>query len=217
MEKLTKARIEEMANEIADKLRELGISDTIIYYNNKRMFVDYGGKNKIEENIDPHDYFEYASYNHILSMSFEGQLYDLFYEYCEVPWLSEIFSKYGVYSELGNLWNLTTYPDVEGLEVEYTKYERPKPTTYIYNFPNYDDKRIQYLIYVYNESIRRNPSHLGSCVIGDGIRFKLDGKPYFFSTNWNQSEAPTEVIADCKAYLNIIGATEIYYDCGRLD
>ncbi len=218
MKKLTKTRIEEMANEIVAELRKRNICDTIVYFNDKRILVDYGGETRTETDIDPHDYFEWAAYNHILSMSFEGQLYWEFERNFEVPWLAKIFDKYGVYSELGDSWNLSVFPINDDMEIEFTVYEKPKPEIYISKTKQHEDLRIQFLCDIYRINLNANIAKCGgSCVIGDGIKFILDGNKYFFSTNYNQSEAPKEVINVCKKYLEIIGATEIYYDCGRLD
>lgn len=218
--KLTKKDIEKMANEIADMCHKNGFGDTIIYFNNKRMFVDYyGHKHKeIEENIDPHDYFKYTAYHHILSMSFEGGLYDYIDRDFDAPLLTEILKKYELYWELGESWNLTVYPSNDDMEIEYTVYEKPEETRYVRRWEEQTDVRLKGLVNTYNLSIAaHNETGRGSCIIGDGIKFKLDGHPYFFSTNYNQSDVSSAVITDCKLYLVAIGATEIYYDCGRLD
>ena len=79
MKKLTKAHIEQFAQEIMEYLikHELDM-DVSIYYNNKRMsrkrdWRDPDAKPKlvIESDISPFDYFEYANEKHILSISFE--------------------------------------------------------------------------------------------------------------------------------------------------
>lgn len=84
MKTLTKANIEIMAKEIMEFLEENNARDSVsIYYNNKvvRSKVQYDVMGeyytwKEEAGVDPHYYFEYAAYDHILSMSFEGTLYD---------------------------------------------------------------------------------------------------------------------------------------------
>ena len=111
-----------LAKEIIDWLlkKEL-FDDTFIYVNGKR-YGTYDGEGHynygtnswdnvyVEDDKDPKNYFEYAG--KILSMSFEGPLYDLLNYGFE--WnshaedeLREIFHKYGYYFELGNAWNLT--------------------------------------------------------------------------------------------------------------
>ena len=84
MKTLTKANIEQLANEIMQFLDKHEMQDAVcIYFNNKRIRSksNWDGENLTyqwieESNIDPHNYFEYAAYDHILSMSFEGSLYD---------------------------------------------------------------------------------------------------------------------------------------------
>lgn len=85
MQKLTKANIAQLAQEIITFLDANGMQDTVcIYFNNIRMRSECNWRErpitftwKQDDNIDPHDYFEYAAYDHIISMSFEGNLYEL--------------------------------------------------------------------------------------------------------------------------------------------
>ena len=64
---------------------------------------------------EPTKYFEYVAKNHILSMSFEGELNHVLNAYVQ-GWskleseFQAIFEKHGVYYEMGNSWNLTCYP-----------------------------------------------------------------------------------------------------------
>lgn len=95
--------------------------DTFIYVNGKRYgtydgegHYNYGtnswDKVYVEDDKDPRKYFEYAG--KILSMSFEGPLYDILNYSFELGGNLEeefykIFEKHGYYFELGNSWNLT--------------------------------------------------------------------------------------------------------------
>lgn len=94
--------------------------DVYIYYNGKRMGTSgkdkngktvyrYGGTPFIEDNMDPRNYFEYVREPNILSMSFEGTLFDILNNH-DMFALQDLFSKYGLYYELGNAWNLSAYP-----------------------------------------------------------------------------------------------------------
>lgn len=94
--------------------------DVYIYYNGKRMGTSgkdktgktvyrYGGTPFIEDNIDPRNYFAYVREPNILSMSFEGALYDILNNH-DMFALQDLFSKYGLYYESGNAWNLSAYP-----------------------------------------------------------------------------------------------------------
>lgn len=94
--------------------------DVCIYYNGKRMSTSgkdktgktvycYGGTPFIEDDMDPRDYFEYVREPNILSMSFEGTLYDILNTH-DMFALQDLFSKYGLYYECGNAWNLSAYP-----------------------------------------------------------------------------------------------------------
>ena len=104
-------KIEELANKIRDLLIEEELwCDTRIYFNGKCYEAGSDGETRVIEKIDPHDYFEYAG--DILSMSFEGPLYDEFN--CSRDWefegkFSDLLRECGYYYELGNAWNLTLY------------------------------------------------------------------------------------------------------------
>lgn len=124
---LKESEIEKMANEIRDYLISKGLwIDARIYFNGKAYATDdrkgFFAYNDPEhlivlEDEDPRDYFNYVNEDHILSMSFEGPLYEhlnyvgLSFEYDDKvnEELRYIFAKYGCYFELGNHWNLTAY------------------------------------------------------------------------------------------------------------
>lgn len=116
---------EEKTERLAQEIYKLLIEyrawvDTCIYYNGKRMSTcrrtengwefRYNGEPFYDE-AEPRDFFEYAG--PILSMSFEGPLYDAInygtMESLKVR-LQELFERFGVYYELGNSWNFSVYP-----------------------------------------------------------------------------------------------------------
>ena len=227
MKKLTKALIEQMAKEIMDFLVANELSyDVCIYYNNKKMKNDYQWNgDKFVNNVvvldgyNPHDYFDYAAHDHILSMSFEGALYDsMNYSGHKVDKLEAIFSKYGVYYELGNAWNLTVYPINDDMEVEYTLYDKPKEKIELY-------RSSQDIPYELREIMDKwhwwsmLEGDKGSCVIGAGFNFEWNGDEYFMcaqspyqgSLSWEAN------IDKVRALLENIGATNIKYNWGVMD
>ena len=114
-------RAEALANDIYTWCLEHDCwQDVYIYYNGKRMGTSgkdktgktvyrYGGTPFIEDNIDPRNYFVYVREPNILRMSFEGALYDILNNH-DMFALQDLFSKYGLYYESGNAWNLSAYP-----------------------------------------------------------------------------------------------------------
>lgn len=115
-------KVEALANDIQKFLLNWDAwMDVCIYYNGKRMDTGrdgvyrYNGEPFIRVNEDPRDYFEYVANPHILSMSFEGMVYELLNGYrggysdkfCDE--FVGLLAKYGVYFEQGNTWNLTCY------------------------------------------------------------------------------------------------------------
>ena len=120
MNPLNEKKREEMATEIFEWLveHELWV-DVCIYFNGKRWGTHnietgefyYNQRKYYEAEADPRDYFEYVREpENILSMSFEGPLYEILNGYGGHHLAEEfvkIFEKYGLYIELGNSWNLT--------------------------------------------------------------------------------------------------------------
>lgn len=116
--------IEQLAKEIHSFLvsHEMWV-DVYIYFNGKCWGTSnsnntefcYNQNKYFEYEADPKDYFEYVREpKNILSMSFEGALYDVLNGYVS-GWVKlenefrKIFEKYGLYFELGNAWNLTCF------------------------------------------------------------------------------------------------------------
>lgn len=229
--KLNKNKIEELANEIIAFLKKHGLQDSVcIYYNNKRWRIksEYLGDGKfseeeiIEDNMNPFDYFEYANEKHILSMSFEGGLYDVLnytFGKREEQFLA-IFEKYDLCYELGNSWNLTVYPENGNYEdIEYTPYEtEPDPIMIYWHTTENIPEELIAIKAKWNE-LSATTQHLGgSCVIGDGFEFRYQGIRYKMSTPPYQGSLIYEHwIDDIKKELKTIGATEVYYDYGRMD
>lgn len=114
---------EQLATEIFNWLveHELWV-DIQIYFNGKCWSTSnqdhtefcYNENKYFEYEAEPKDYFEYVREPNILSMSFEGSLYDVL-NGCVSGWVKledefrKIFEKHGLYFELGNAWNLTCF------------------------------------------------------------------------------------------------------------
>ena len=229
MKTLTKTNIEELANEIISFLnKEKLASDVSIYFNNKVMRdrgtwddnYNYIPKWETTEDVDPHNYFEYAAYDHILSMSFEGPLYEVLHYTGgrNVEKFDAIFEKWGLYYELGNAWNLSAYLIDDDIEVEYTRYARPKQTIRLYYGNFLTPSELAEIMETWYE-LSKEVGNKGSCVLGAGFAFEWNGDAYFMpacspyqgSISW---EKPKDKI---HKMLEDIGATEIYYRWGNMD
>ena len=229
MKQLTKSQIEKLALDIMLFLDAHHMQDGVcLYFNNKRIRSkgNWDGEDLTYEwvedpNMDPHDYFEFAAYEHILSMSFEGSLYDcLNYSFGQrEEQFRAIFDRYDLYFELGNAWNLTVYTSDDDMEVEYTYYNRPQPVTdlYYHSRANYP-KEIATIMEVWYK-LATNHGDEGSCVIGAGFEFTHNDKKYFMCacSSWQGSiswEADKDTI---HSLLEGIGATNIRYNWGNMD
>ena len=232
MKKITKKDIENLAGEIVAFLKAYDIADGVsIYYNGDviRSKTEYKNNGEYSyswvktENVDPHKYFEYAAYDHILSMSFEGGLYDVlnYSGGSMMDKFEKIFERYGLYYELGNAWNLSCYTISGDTEVEYTYYEKPKETIRLYSQPYGDfsnPSELQKIMDIWYDLSKKEGDN-GSCVLGAGFKFEWNGDSYFMPAQspWQGScswEAHKDVV---HKMLEDIGATEIYYNWGRMD
>lgn len=110
-------RVDALANDVIDFLanNELWL-DVVLYYNGRRVRLTHDAAGavvrKVEEDVDPRDYFEYVSVPHIMSMSFEGGLYEVLNGYYGAQLEDAFYNllrKHGCYAELGNAWNLSCY------------------------------------------------------------------------------------------------------------
>ena len=123
MAKMTAKKVENLAKDIHTWLvnHEMWI-DVHIYFNGKCWSTNnkdhtefcYNENRYFEYEADPKNYFEYVREPNILSMSFEGILYEVLNGYTHGWTKTEaefraIFEKYGLYFELGNAWNLTCF------------------------------------------------------------------------------------------------------------
>jgi len=103
----------EIARKIVSWMRRNGLlTDTCIYFNNKRWLFDSNGNKTTEVDIDVEDYLEYGNKDTIC-MSFEGGLYNVLnygYDSKRLDKLEQEFSailkSYGHYYEMGHAWNL---------------------------------------------------------------------------------------------------------------
>lgn len=125
---MTNTNYEQMAKDIYDWcMAHEAWQDVIIYFNGKAWsshneWEGESGK-KIGERLyeynekNPCNYFQYGNPD-TLSMSFEGELYNILNNYWEfefmVDWFEDfqtIFDKYDSYYEQGHAWNLSVYPN----------------------------------------------------------------------------------------------------------
>ena len=229
MKKITKSDIETLANKIIAFLETHNIAgDVSIYFNNKvlrsKMVVDGTDKYKYvwneESDVDPHTYFDYAAYDHILSMSFEGALYDVLNYRGGIleEQFEDIFEQYGLYTERGNSWNLSAYLINDDTEVEYTYYNRPKKTIHLYRGNYSTPSELEKIMDIWYD-LSKKEGDKGSCVLGAGFNFEWQGEKYFMTAQspWQGSlswEAHKDVI---QKMLENVGATNIRYDWGRMD
>ena len=226
--RITYRDIENLAKQIKTYLSKKDIaSDVCIYYNNCRECSDFNmatGKYvwHKEMNINPHDYFAYAAYDHILSMSFEGPFYDVIngIDYTsKLTGFQKILDNFGLYYELGNYWNLTVFPKRRTTKIDYTRYGKEKEPTYLYmhNISNIAAPLSNIMRKWYNMS--KEYGEGGTCVLGAGFSFTYNDEkfmmcacsPYQGSLSWESGIEPV------RKMLEEAGATEICYNWGVMD
>lgn len=151
----TNNKIYKMAQELgkflADEELTLGVS---IYILGKRFHIKDDGTLEYDIDADPKDYFNYARTPNILSMSFEGKLYDVL-NYEDFNFLDSFFSKYGLFFELGNAWNGSVYTIDDKDDYEWDKiiYNQDDTITEDLDDIDGDDKKMGRNNSIKNESI----------------------------------------------------------------
>ena len=228
---LSNRKISWLAHKIIKVLEDKCLAnDMSVYFNNKviRVSLKFDKEwNPIWKechyyNIDPHNYFEYAAYDHIISISTEGGLYDrLNYDTGEFPEeLEKLFSDHGIYWELGNAWNLSFFPIGDDSHIAYTRYHKPKEPIYIWYTMPEEDCPVELMsimnLWYYLSS---KTGDKGGCVIGAYMSFDLEDETYHMSpcSPWQGEGSWTPHINIIKSQLEAIGATNICWNCGRLD
>lgn len=224
---VTKEMIDNLAKRLVNGLAKREYANVSVYYNNKRTRIDgkwsrnddgeYVMTTEIitEENINPHDYFECA-YNHILSMAFEGELYDYCYDNLTFPkWMESIFKQYNLMYEFADSWNVSFYPNEDGWEYEFTIYEEPERETTLYRWECYPEYPWFTGLVDACDKAYETYGVNGSIICGSGFHFKVDSKPFFYNTGYDQSDLVN--VDGIREYLESINATDIVYDWGRMD
>lgn len=229
---LSKRKISWLAHKIIKVLEDEGLaSDMSVYFNNKVIRVSLKfdkewnpiWKEHHYRNVDPHDYFEFAAYNHIISISTEGGLYDsLNYDRGEFPEeLEKLFRDHGIYWEHGNAWNLSFFPSVDDDSyIAYTRYHKPKKPIYIwYTMPEEEcPVELMKIMNIWYD-LSRTTGDRGCCVIGAKMMFEYNGEIYHMApaSPWQGEGSWTPHVEHIKSKLNEIGATNIQWNYGMLD
>lgn len=218
--KLTKNKICKLGQRILLLLDTFDAAKyTEVYCNNDQLTIT-GGIVFTKRDINPHEIFNYAAYDHILSMTFRGRFYEeMNYKEGRLKKkFDELISSYDLYYELGNSWNLTLYPLYPEDEIEYTYYKKPKEKIRI----SYYSQNVPYMLRnIMNVWYKKASEYgdKGSCVLGAGFSFDYNGDEYFmnecspFQGNLSWESSKDEI----QGMLETVGCTDIKYDWGVMD
>lgn len=228
--KLTQENIKELAYRIYLWLEEHDMSDALcIYYGTERIST-YEGKAIIETEyngkpIYAKDFCGYAPYDNIITISSEGLLYDYYDMYYDMPKeLETLWEQQGLYCEANEPWNWSLAVNDEDLEIEYPKRApKPEPPMYIFKgcrerlgkeYPKELDT-VMDLWYDLGQLVGDE----GSCVIGQNMSFIYKGVNYEMCpiTGFQGEYAHVKWVDVIKKLLETMGATDINWNCGRLD
>mgnify|MGYP003295347944 CR=1 FL=1 len=229
VKKITKEDIKKLARQIIETLKENYLADALsVYFNNSVIRVKAVYKDDsitwmetTEDGVDPHDYFEYAAYEHILSISTEGGLYDrLNYGCGEFPKnLETMFKEMGIYYERENARNLSFFPIYDNMEIEYTKYSLPKKPINLY-FHSRDEYPAELKAIMEDWFMKSYiTGDAGGCVVGAYMAFSYNGELYHMSvcSPWQGELSWTPHVDHVKEQLEAIGCTNIWFNAGMLD
>lgn len=104
--------IETLATEIGRLIVKEGIDlDATMYFNNMRHIYKGNRMYDIEYDVNVDDYVKY--HGDILTITFEGALYEIMNGYCPdngfLKKFEAILDKYNLCYEMGDAWNLSLY------------------------------------------------------------------------------------------------------------
>ena len=108
----------------------------------------------------------------------------------------------------------------DDMEIEFTDYTqdvKPDPE-YIYVTKNEVLPELKNIMIAWYE-LSEKTGDRGCCVIGAGMNFEYKGKPYKMSacSPYQGENSWTPHVETVKEMLRDIGATNINWDCGRMD
>lgn len=225
MKRLTQLQIQELAMDIYSWLKEREMDDALcIYYGNQRL-TTYSHKMDIESDKFANDYCTYAPWDNVITISSEGMLYDYYNTYYQMPpALEKIWESKGLYLECNESWNWSLYPIDDDLEIEY--YDRgPKPQDPMYIFIGCRERMGKQYPKELDDVMRlwydlsNNTGDKGGCVIGAKMCFTYCGVDYEMApaSPWQGEGSWSPWVYTIEKILEGLGATEISWDCGRLD
>lgn len=251
--KYTKENISDIAHDFMDLLTEKNLAqDVAVYFNGMRysshrvpvskggsvfyFYKDLGDSNDIvnmQKNpaeYDPNNYFDFVPEKHIMSVSFEGLLYDVLNGMTGQPyWMSEFFRRWGLHIELGNSWNFSLYPDdVDGNSIELWEYVDysdknarliEEETIYLRSDVVHPDIPEIDLLMKYWYTLSKATGDLGGCVIGAKLTFDYKGNHYLMwpCSPWQGEGSWTPHVSEIVQILERLGAINVNWNCGYLD
>ena len=224
--KITKDEIVKMKDEIYAFAKKYGIGrgEFSVFFN-KKMICNVS-KNwrktiiRTKDNVNPLDYCEYYPEDFILGLAYDGQMYDVINGYAGNLYdqFTKIFESRGLYLEhCDSCHAAVCNSNNDENDIEYTVLKKEE-IKYIYSSDDAPDYEIKTIMESWYE-MSKQYGDVGCCVIGAYLEFVYKDQkyrmspqsPYQGSCSW---EANVEVI---KKLLENIGATEIYFNYGRLD
>lgn len=217
MKKINKKVIEELGNKVVALCKKNDWTSTVVYFNGKSVNIRYDGAIILKDDDHPGNHFEYYNPNHIVSMSFEGDLYDLL-NYGYGKELRKLFEEYRLYFELGNAWNLSVYPMDDDLVVDGYRYkEKLEPKIIARWMEDVPAELKNIMDWWYEKSTETGD--VGSCVIGAGFNLVYGGVPYFMCacSPWQGNISWETHVDEVRQMLRDIGATDVYFDYGTMD
>lgn len=221
--------IDQMAQEFLELLVKHHVALDVSVYANGVRYRARGGQEIYRDigTYDPRDYFEYVAHKHIMSVSFEGPLYDIINYHVSPHWLYDFFDNHGLYYELGAAWNFSCYlvHDEEYDLWEYTDYtpeeEKIEPIILGSNTlksETQDAPELE-LLWKYWYNLSKQTGDVGSCVIGAELTFTYKNKDYIMlpASPYQGEGSWTPHVGIVVDYLRKLGAEQVRWDYGRLD
>lgn len=227
--RLTKDGIEALAKEVRKwaGTNHLG-QDWSLFYNGKRFTHplvkdaegNYKYTHRTEKDVNPLNYCEWFDEKFIMGMSYDGIMYECINGYNRLKAyekLELIAHDYGLYIEHCDSCHCLFAPNGDIEDYEYTWFAKEKPI-YLYNPTDAPTNAIEDIMHYWHTESAKAGDH-GGCVIGAYLEFWFNGNPYRMlpQSPWQGELSWLEPLDKVKQMLTEAGATEIIWNCGRLD
>lgn len=215
--RLTKEVQKQMIADIKEFFDKNKITDWCYLWNGY-MYSSNGKGEWIQRKAEPSEYCEYFPEDFVLGFIFDGDAYEIMNGYCQsnIPdAFSELLGKYNCWMEYAS----EAYCYLVS-ENEFTEYYHNKKESicWLYHPDQAPDATIRHIMTTWY-SLSEKVGDFGGCVVGAYLEFVYNGQKYRMSAQspWQGEGSWTTPLDTVIRMTRESGATDIRWNCGRLD